>query len=511
MYFPHAFKKSYLLPNGTLSLASGVTTSALTAGQIGMYAVTNNAATAPGNANSTLATLAASTTPFYIVGGSYFTSDKIGVHGGYKESWKSKLINPKYISRVIRVVAKSPVNHVIKVSSSAGVVTDSTYRLRLDIKGSPALRFLNHQLYRVLDAYSGCANVTNPTYVRDPLVVLLQWKDQINSYPLLNTMVQARVYKSAGADSAIASFASVTTTSANLTWASIPAYAAVGQKVTGANIPANSFITNITTNTATITYPTQAAAPGITGTPTISFWNDMYTDGSTGATYIPGTTVQADNAISSTASANGAITYSTATTGAVADNATITPNSHLELTIAYADTTFQNCTFTPTDKYDLEPLIAYASVVDESGNPCQSAYFTANSGSTSPYLSSHGFEVQAPVQASGVGESVLRDLILSGRYLQNAYPDSSRVEQLRMREIEADPMLSSVTRSALYDQILILHNVPRWNNPSGMFDNDQYLLQFFVPTGSNVTALTTYITGAANLAQGGTSVTLEHY
>jgi len=34
-----------------------------------------------------------------------------------------------------------------------------------------------------------------------------------------------------------------------------------------------------------------------------------------------------------------------------------------------------------------------------------------------------------------------------------------------------------VSREALYDRLMILHTVPRFNNPSGTFDNDQYLVE----------------------------------
>jgi hypothetical protein len=143
-------------------------------------------------------------------------------------------------------------------------------------------------------------------------------------------------------------------------------------------------------------------------------------------------------------------------------------------------------------------------MVDESGDPCAVSCFTTSNSNTGTNTAANlATIVQAPVQALGYGETVLRDLILSGRYLQNAYPDSSRVESLRMREIEADPMLNAVTRTALYDQILILHSVPRFNNPTSTFDNDQYLLVYNVPTGATATALTNFVVRSANLAQGG--------
>ncbi len=139
-------------------------------------------------------------------------------------------------------------------------------------------------------------------------------------------------------------------------------------------------------------------------------------------------------------------------------------------------------------------MFIYASVVDESGEPCKVECISVS-------------EVQAPAQASGVGESVLRDLILSGRYAQNAYPDSSRVDSLRMREIEADPALAAVNRSGLYDQVMILHNVPRFNNPTSTFDNDQYLLVINVPAGTATTSITNFIVNSCSAA--GNAVSLE--
>lgn len=490
MYFPNAFKKSFLPASTTL--ASGVATSSLTAGQIGFYAPTSAT-------DSTLATLSASVKPFYLIQGSYYANDKIGSHGGYKESIKSKLVNPKYISRVIKVSAKSPAQHVVKVTANAGLAADSTLRLRVDIKGSPALRFLNHQLYKTLDAFTGCADATNPSYKKDPVAALLLWKDQINGTPTIGDMVKARVYKYAVARSAT-SAVTATTTQTTIPMTTTTGIV-VGQKAVGTGIPANSFVTTVTASTSiVIKYPTQAVAPTIAANVAVTFFSDVYSEANTVA-YIPGTSV----ATGLTSSA-----YS-----AEADAASFTYSAgqepHIEFTAAYAETKFGTCTFTPTDKYDLEPLLIYASVVDESGDPCAVSSFVANSSSSTPYLSSHGVQVQAPVQAQGSGEGVIRDLIASGRYLQNAYPDSGRVDSLRMREIEADPMLAQVTLANLYDQVLVLHNVPRWNNPSSTFDNDQYLICIWVPAGTSTTTITDYFVNSANAAQGASTIALESY
>ena len=75
-------------------------------------------------------------------------------------------------------------------------------------------------------------------------------------------------------------------------------------------------------------------------------------------------------------------------------------------------------------------------------------------------------------------------MILDGRYRQEAYPDSSRVDHLRMREIEANPVLATVDRNSFFNSINILHSVPRFNNPTGTFDNDQYLLTIYLEEGA---------------------------
>ena len=42
------------------------------------------------------------------------------------------------------------------------------------------------------------------------------------------------------------------------------------------------------------------------------------------------------------------------------------------------------------------------------------------------------------------------------------------------------PIKTAVTRSTNYQVYYLQHSVPRFNNPSGVFDNDQYLYEIFV-------------------------------
>lgn len=506
MYFPNAFRKSFLPASTTL--ASSGSTQNLTAGQIGFFKAKDYTVLSSGGV-----------TPFIMAQGSYFVGDKIGpVHGGYQETIKSKVINPKYISRVIKVSGKAPVQQVVKVSATAGLPADTTIRLRLDVKGSPALRFLNHQLYKTLDSYTGFVNTTNSAYVKDPVVSLLAWKDQINAAPFFNQMVSARVYKYVTVLSASSISVAATTTQVTIAMASTTAVT-VGQKVIGTGIPANAFVTTVTANTSIVVkYPTQAAAPTISGTVSMQFFDDVYTEASTVA-YIPGT---AANATPTTAASLGTATGLTSSAYSAAADATsftYTQAPFIEITAGFLETKFGGCstnlgTFTASDKYEVEPLVIYASVKDESGDPSLVSAFTSNTSAvsaTNPYLSSNGIEVQAPVQAQGLGEAVLREMILDGRYLQNYFHDSSRVDSLRMREIEGDAALLQINRSALYDRVLILHNVPRFNNPSGMFDNDQYLIVIHVPIGTSTTTITNFIIAAVDASQGVGTLAVEPY
>ena len=131
---------------------------------------------------------------------------------------------------------------------------------------------------------------------------------------------------------------------------------------------------------------------------------------------------------------------------------------------AYVETTFGDCTFQPSDYYSVEPLKLYASEVDLNGDPCT-------------------FEGLCVVhtclgnQANGLGESVARDVILHEAYLQNFMSSD-----LRIREItQGTNIWDVIDRAARYDRVFLLHSVPRFNNPSGTFDNDQYLLDVITP------------------------------
>ena len=448
MLFPHAFKKVFTPATAASTLtaaANGTNTSALTAGQIGIFDAKTYLAATSGNIGAK---------PFIIAQGSLYAYDKIGPNqGGYKESVKSKVINPKYVSKYFKIAAKSPLNQIVKIDATgATILSDKTYRLRLDVKGSPALRFLSHNLYKTLDAFSGCDTVVGTTNTVDPTTILLSWKNQITESPILKDFIAPKVWKK------VASTTSTATSTTTVIAVTAATGIVAGQKVVGIGVPVGTTVVSINSLNVTV-----STAVNIASAAALKF----YTEAVTG-TYVAETVA-----------------------GTIA-----TVDTHMDITTAYVETKFGNATFTVTDKYDLEPLFVYASFVMDSGEPCDIAGVTYSI-------------TQDPVQASGVGETVLRDLILSMRYEQNVFHDSMNVNDLRMNEIEGHPALGAISRSGLYDQICLLHNVPRFNNPSSTFDNDQYLLVVAVPTGTTTTSLTAIIDAALTAA--GSQVTLETY
>jgi hypothetical protein len=263
MYFSHAFRKTLLgvdAGSGVLDTSTSAT-SALTAGELGLYTQSFSPITFAANSIGT-----GYTKPFYIVQGSYYKtagySDTIGTHGGYQESVKSKMINPKYITRLFWIAAKAPRQQVVQIPVTCGLTCDTTYRLRVDVKGSPALRFLSHNLYRVLDSYTGCCSTTNPGFVKDPVATIVNWKEQLNASPYFNNMVQARAFALKTTNTTTAADAtSISTTAATFVPSSFTGIY-VGQRVIGDDVPANAYVTDVDgTTDITISYPTQATAP----------------------------------------------------------------------------------------------------------------------------------------------------------------------------------------------------------------------------------------------------------
>ena len=157
-------------------------------------------------------------------------------------------------------------------------------------------------------------------------------------------------------------------------------------------------------------------------------------------------------------------------------------NNILRLTLGYTATFFDNCSFDTRDNVDTEPLTLKVSVLDEDGDPCTDTCFTgaASSGGSQAAMPDQGLTVVS-LKAEKTGETVLRNLILDRRYSQDGGHNQGNRDSARFREIEKGTnILGAVDRTKFYRNFKIQHTVPRYNNPTGVFDNDQYLYEIHI-------------------------------
>lgn len=476
-YFNHAYQKCFVAtgtPTGDQSGAGVADVSAGIVVQTGVHVseLKNQLAPfalGPGvvglfdaktNLSTDAAGIVASCCTFYIAAAALKLSDKQGpFHGGYQESNKSKDINPKFIRKIWSANGNAPTQAILciggladnnttydtlvagttyaapgtsGITTSGGtgtgmivsyqgdgnLVTDVTiesngdglyaigdvitivdgdsaatftitgvdlcnkeficgesYNLRVEIKGTPALRFAAHNLNRTFEAGEPCCVDPDDPLPTDSMDVYKQWATQISEDTYLSPFVLAVLVVD-------------------------------GQS-----------------------YAYDAAAATALGLDPLT---ELYSDA-------PITVLEAG----------------------------------IILVGAYVDTQFENCTFQTTDYYGLEPIQLFSSEVDLNGDPCTFEGLCVN-------------VCCLGVQGNGLGESKVRDLILSESYLQNFMAND-----LRIREItQGNEAYNVLSRTAIYSSYYILHSVPRYNNPSGVFDNDQYLLEI-VGDDATVTLLTT--------------------
>ena len=408
-YFNHAFTKVFL-GTGTSRSAGvqSVTNPYSTGGFISTVGTTTETLSTlpPGyfgffdtnyQSINPAAAISSSCKPLYLASSSLLTSDKIGPFaGGYKETNKSKMINPKYIQQVYKVTTCVPKQAVLSIGEtpktlSGGTTPDNfvggttlancpfeflcgeSYNLRIDIKGSPALRALNHNAYQTLMYNTGCCAGSVPVPI-DATLVFINWAEQIITNNYLKPYVMPVVYDE-------------------------------------------------------------------TGQP----W------------YAPGTTVTLDGT-------GTVVTPGEWWTAYVSPGHTPSASAGMRLFGAFVDTKFGNCSFQITDFFEKEPIKILASMVDYNGDPCIFEGICV-------YNDCLG------LQGMGFGEQVVRDLILSQSYLQNFFATDIRVREIT----QGFDILNSVNRNSLYTRYFILHSVPRFNNPTGVFDNDRYMLEIIVP------------------------------
>jgi hypothetical protein len=490
-YFNNAFYKTFVA-SSTESVA-GVATSALTAGELSLVKDSDWTSMAIPNA------VLPANSHAYLVQGSFYTKDTIGNnpgHGGYKESVKSKGINPKYISRVWAADCLTATQATASLSLGAECTPCGTTQfMRMDVKGSPALRFLNHNAYAIGDSANLCC-IDGQEFL-DPALVLATEAAQVVGNGLMadavgyeagNPLITPFV---AEADLDGVQDDSGNALAGGTGYSDGSGIASTGGSGTGATfnvVQAAGVITSLV-----VSAPGTGYADG--DVLTIAGGNaDATLTLAAGGVTAGGVVVSVTDAagevvgtVYTIAQAQGKAAAGNYTPSTTPNAAAATVSATVHFVGAYVSTQFGDCSFDTRDHFNAEPVEIIASILDETGDPCNDCGTAARTPGN--------------MQATQ-GEAVIRDLILSERYRQSPY-NQGNADSARIREIEmSDELLAAVDRTATYRAFYIQHVVPRFNNPSGVFDNDQYVYQIYVKCsdGAAITAVTALATQVVTLA-----------
>jgi len=449
MYFNHAYQKTLINtgsgsnPGGVANFftTAGAATTAIPAGRVAVVSSLNTTGIPGGLAANividtsvALAKTIQQLPMIYLAQGSINTVDKLGPFaGGYQESVKTKGINPKYVSRFFRVDPSCPVNEIASVCLCEGAEAQcgTSYYLRIDVKGSPALRFLTHNAYRTYASNNICcpADPTASTAV-DAMQIQASWAWQIARDPIMsNFILPVLTWNSGGG---------TTTFNVSAWYAANPTLTDVQLYATLTNADASDAVTDGTYEYTGNNFTSE---------------NQVYEAG-------------------------------------------VSTEACIKLVGSYVDTQFGTCSFHPQDFYELAPVKIYPSLTDQQGDPCVDQIFCTS-------YDEYG------VQGSGYGHKLLRDAILFRRYMQEQY-----VYDPRLREVmNQDQVYNYIVGTSFYTTYGILHSVPRFNNPTSTFDNDQYLVTIVMPPAadcsgnSDVTTFETWMN--AYLVAAGNGVQLE--
>lgn len=526
-YFNHAYRKSFVgtkatqagsgtakaVNNGFLTDA-GVPTSALAetaapyALGVGTYGFFNpdtylsvNAASAEVIAGK----------PLVFAAASLFKDDKIGpFHGGYKESNKSKMINPRFVHKFTKMTGAATEQSIWHLGNTNW----------------------NADAIATLGALTGGTGYTNGTYTNVALVSAGAGAGALATVVVAGGIVTGITITAPGQGYAVGDVLTLPTsvpytagTPASTVVATIK-YDAVGSKVCKFD-----FVCGETYNLRL----------DLWGSPVLRFLNhDLYKTlaASTGCcpdgTIVPGNVdstlvminwanqivndlwlqhfirpiVYTQNGLPLFATAAEAVaagfTAAAPATPSIPGSASIWANyvspgyiagttAGLRLVTAYVESKFGNCSFQNSDFFEKEVVQMNVSLTDLSGEPCEFSALCAN-------------KEYAGFTGQGFGEQVLRDVILDESYLQNHFSDDVRIREIT----QGDQYFTAINRNALYTRYVIQHSVPRYNNPSGVYDNDQYALNVYVPAAT-ATAFETFMATWLGAAAVGGVVSLETY
>ena len=426
--------------------------------------------------------------PLYLAGSTIYCKDKVSPFiGGYQETNKSKVVNPKYVSRFYDVEPCTPTNNVVHVGSTyasagGGVLTLDAGSL-VGGTGYPA--------------GTSTAGVTGGTGTGAIVEFNANGLGVVTAVALLSPgkgyTIGDTLTIDAGNNDATIDVLTVTT--------------AIAPVISGTNCckeflcgetyylrldvkgsPALRFLDHnayYTASAYTGCCPAGAIAPtAVDSTEVMILWaNDLLNS----PIVSPFFQIAIQDEAGVIWYAPGTDATFLASVGADTWNNYVSPGhtagacAGLILNGAYVDTRFGDCTFQISDFYEKQPINLYPSEVDLNGDPCQFEGLCV----VNECLGS---------QAMGLGETVLRDVILSESYRQNFFSSDFRIREIT----QGNQIVNAINRQALYYKTYLQHSVPRFNNPTGTFDNDQYLLEVIFTSPASGAAFVTATTDWLN-------------
>lgn len=530
-YFSHAFQMM-MVGNGTIRLTGG--TELLTAGEMGVYNY---------NTFKALPAVGASTNPlqmFIIAQGSYHTTDSLSPFlGGLKESVKSRGINPKFIEKFYKVLPSDPVADVWAVGyngvTDCECITgecDKTYSLRIDVKGDVVSRTYNRNLYRTISVTTPCCGDDCASCIEDtvdPKWIAEQFVEKINNDPELKHFVLAElmfeVLPTYTVNDSLTYTVLVTDAGDATALAAMNTFYGAGSTVRASYTGGVSTYTVTLSGTATAPATTDDIDPGagtvnpneVTGPNTVLFARELcitipglddvtadidtfYTDRTdVAASTIKETGTSAITySIFQTAEAAVEIGEDTVGTPTYADlpsyegyvweecpcleeEAAYTDCMGIKLTAAYEDTVFGDCSFHPTDYYNVQPLKIYVSKVDDA-ELCDHMEW----GIT------HLVESK---QGSGFGETYLREYLTFMNYKQEYWEHDTR-----FREVMNQNHLTAIDRTAKYKALHLIHSIPNYVKGMNVKSYDEkYHITMIFEESVNTAAFETFLSGYTEL------------
>ena len=518
-YFNHAYRKSFVgtkatqanvpgtsnaVNNGFL-LDAGVPTSALANAVapnslgVGTYGFFNpNTYLSVNNASAEVV----AGKPLVFAAASLFTDDKIGpFHGGYKESNKSKMINPRFVHKFSKMTGAAPEQSIWHLGNT-NWNSDSIATLGALTAGSGYAASQTYTNVPLVDSGAGVGAFATVVTTAGGAIASITITQPGQGYAVVDVLTLP---------------ASIPFTPG--TAASIPV-ATIKYNAPGSNPCKFNFVCGETYNLRV----------DLWGSPVLRYLNhDLYKTFAAYTGCCPTGTIVPGNVDSTLVMINwanqivndvwlqyfvrpivytqtGVALFATAAEAVAAGfpgtnvwSTYVSPGhiagalAGIRLIGAYIETKFGNCSFQNSDFYEKEIIQMNLSLTDLTGDPCDFSALCA----TKEYA---GFTGQ------GYGETVLRDVILDESYLQNHFSDDPRIREIT----QGNQYFNAVNRNALYTRYVIQHSVPRYNNPSGVYDDDQYALNIYV-TAATATAFETFMTTWLGAAAVGAVTTLQTF